>query len=67
MKRHIGNPDTLCGEPGTVDNVLPDCEACQMVEASLTGSSVEDIADAHSMPVSLARDVLRSCARRRAS
>ena len=65
MKRHIGNPHTLCGESGTVDNVAPDCEACQMVEAVLTGSTVQEVADAHSMPLALARDVLRHCARRR--
>lgn len=68
-KRHIGKERaTLCGEwsaGDAVDNFLPDCESCQLVEAHIDGATVAELAGAHAMPISLVEDVLESCERRR--
>lgn len=69
-RRHAGKKHaTLCGDwdptVDTVDNVLPDCEPCQLVSENMDGATVPELAASHDIPASLVEDILAACERRR--
>lgn len=63
--KHAGAAERpLCGrwsDGDAMDNVFPDCEPCQMVEAWRAGTPIVQIARDHSCPPALVMDILRSC------